>query len=373
MKESEDLAAGRSGVPDRPGDAGDDLSVLRPVTIVLRSRWAIIGFPLAMVALVVVLTLLQEPRFTARAQFMPQQQDRQASRVAGLAAQFGVDLSTASDGLSPQFYADLLHSREILERVALEEFRIRESGEGGGARANLVELYEVEGGTEPERLMNAVRRLRENVDVTVNRETGVVSFSVKTPWRDVSVAVAERLLTLINEFDRRTRRSQASEEREFIEGQLREAEEALLAEEDSLQAFLDRNLRIDNSPQLRFQRERLQRRVVLRQEVYTSLAQSLEQAKIQEVRNTPVITIVESPQTPPRADPRRLKVKVALASILGLLFALMWAFGREYMARVRQTEPEEYDEFRRAQSELKDEVRDWVSRVPGLSGSGRDR
>ena len=70
-------------------------------------------------------------------------------------------------------------------------------------------------------------------------------------------------------------------------------------------------------PELNFQQERLQRQVQLQQQLYTTLSQSFEQAKIEEVRDTPVITVVEPPEAPVRPDPRGLVRNAFLTIILG--------------------------------------------------------
>jgi uncharacterized protein involved in exopolysaccharide biosynthesis len=72
---------------------------------------------------------------------------------------------------------------------------------------------------------------------------------------------------------------------------------------------------------LSFVYDRLVNNVTLRQQIYTSVAQAYEQARIDEVRDTPVITVVEAPLLPAKPDPRPFfRMLVA-----GLLIALVVA------------------------------------------------
>lgn len=119
---------------------------------------------------------------------------------------------------------------------------------------------------------------------------------------------------------------------------------------------LERNRRYEGSPGLTFRYERLQRRVNLRQQVFTPLSKSYEQAKIDEVRNTPVITVVEPPELPARPDPWRLKLKGLLGLILGGIVGVFWAFGREMMATSGERDPDDYAEFARLKEETKEDV-----------------
>jgi hypothetical protein len=83
-----------------------------------------------------------------------------------------------------------------------------------------------------------------------------------------------------------------------------------------------------NSPELVFARDHLQRDVDLNQQVVTSLAQSLEDARIREVRDIPVITVIEPPvaQTTPesRGRLRRGMLGIALGGGIAIALALIW-------------------------------------------------
>ncbi len=46
-----------------------------------------------------------------------------------------------------------------------------------------------------------------------------------------------------------------------------------------------------------FEHDRLERPVSMRQELVTAMAQAYEQARVDEVRNTPVITVIDQPES----------------------------------------------------------------------------
>jgi capsule polysaccharide export protein KpsE/RkpR len=110
----------------------------------------------------------------------------------------------------------------------------------------------------------------------------------------------------------------------------------------------------------------------MRQEVYTNLMQALEQSKIEEVRNTPVITMVEEPIIPAEADSRYIVLKVLLALILGSLVSIATAFAQDFLGSNAALEPvqrERLAELRRQTwSELR---RPWTffrRKAPGDGG-----
>ena len=161
----------------------------------------------------------------------------------------------------------------------------------------------------------------------------------------MSAAIGGRLLDLISAFDSETRQSQATAERKFAEERLGELRREITVAEDSLKGFLVENRQFSNSPQLTFEHDRLQRQVGMRQELVTAMAQAHEQARIDEVRNTSVITVIDQPEPPALPDSRGTLVKLLLGLILGLMAGLGLAFIREFGERAKNEESEAYGEF----------------------------
>jgi len=84
----------------------------------------------------------------------------------------------------------------------------------------------------------------------------------------------------------------------------------------------------------------------MRQELVTAMAQAYEQARIDEVRNTPLITVIDQPVPPALPEPRGWLLKFLLGLILGLLTGSVLAFIREFGERAKTEENRAYDEFR---------------------------
>jgi uncharacterized protein involved in exopolysaccharide biosynthesis len=282
--------------------------------------------------LVAALVLLWPREYTSTATFMPQASDADLSRLSGLAAEFGVTVPGTDPGASPAFYASLLTSRDILRAVVLTSYPLSH-GPGDSARATLVELYDVDGETAAIRRDNAVKRFVNDLDIETYRETELIGIEVTTRWPTVSQGAAQRLLDLVSRFNLMTRQTQAGAERRFVQARLEAARAELRAAEGRLQAFLQRNREFRDSPALVFTNDRLTREVELRQQVVSSLVQSFEQARIDEVRNTPVTTVVAPPDLPAQPDPRRLVLKALLGLTAGLLLGTFAATVRDFSRR----------------------------------------
>jgi uncharacterized protein involved in exopolysaccharide biosynthesis len=166
----------------------------------------------------------------------------------------------------------------------------------------------------------------EALAVRTERETGIVYVSVTSEDPDLSLQVAERLLDEVNRFNLETRQSQAAAERAFIENRVEAVEAELREAEAALLAHIQSNRQIGGSPELQYERERLQEEASSRRQIYMSLVQSYEEARISEVRDTPVLTVLQTPFLPPAPDPRRLVIRTLVGAVVGGVLGLLLAF-----------------------------------------------
>lgn len=299
--------------------------------------------------------MLRQCTYTATASFMPQVSEISSSQLSGVAAQFGIALPGRESNQSPAFYAQLLKSRELLRQIV--EARYRFSDGTDTLSGTLTDLYHIKGATEDWRRDAALRRARRMIEASPDLRTGVVTVTVTARWPALAEEMARRVLTLVNQFNLERRQSQATAERRFVEARRTELEAELRQAETKLQAFLQGNREFRNSPQLTFEHDRLARDVLMRQQVYTSLAQAYEKARIDEVRNTPVITVIEEPDRPVRPDARGTLTAGLVGFALGGLLGIVAAFAREFFLQSREQDPEAFHQFVALRTKLRDELR----------------
>jgi uncharacterized protein involved in exopolysaccharide biosynthesis len=171
------------------------------------------------------------------------------------------------------------------------------------------------------------------MDARVEFETGVVQLELRMRDPRLALLVVQRIVAQMSDFNLARRRQRAASERVFLEERLQQLEEELRTAERRHESFLERNREYRNAPDLTFENTRLAREVDMRQAVYTSFAQAYEQARVDEVRNTPVLTLVERPVLPAEPAPRQLLLKVALALSLSLFIAVASALTHEVLHR----------------------------------------
>jgi alpha-tubulin suppressor-like RCC1 family protein/uncharacterized protein involved in exopolysaccharide biosynthesis len=326
------------------------------INLALDNARLLLAVPLGAAAIAVILGLLFGGTYAAESSFKPQSEQSEVGRFSGLAAQFGIDVSGGGGGESIDFYARLARSRALLEEVAQTEFAIPETGR----RATLVELYGQDG-SETTRLRNTVDLLARRVGVDADINAGVISVYTRATHASLAEQINRAILDGVNRFNLERRQSQAAAERRFVEAQVARAREDLNRAEAEISEFMQSNRRYEEWPQLRMEAARLQRQVDLQQQVFTTLTQALERSRLDEVRNTPVITIIDQPEGSARRQ-RRLAQRAILGGLLGLTFVLTFVFLRDYTSRLRQQYPEEYERIRKR--------RPWVAAVALLVLSG---
>src|SRR5438094_866480 len=302
----------------------DVVSLFVHASVLLRWRRTIIALGVVGGGLGLAVGLTNARVYQSTATFIPQGSDGGVSGLALAASQFGIRVPTSSGGWGPPLYVELLRSRALLGPIALDTVLVAEEG---GRRVALMDLLEIRGSAPERQADMAVRALRGIVTASELKALGAVKVSVTTRWPSVSRTLAEQLLRAVNQFNVETRKSQAAAERQFVEAQAVEAERLLRAAEDRLQVFLQRNRAFAGSPELNFEHDRLQREVALRQQVYTSLLQNREEARMREVRDTPVITVLENPRLAVVSEARRSLQRGVLGGLaggmLGVVIALM--------------------------------------------------
>lgn len=282
----------------------------------------------------------QPQLYEAKAIFVPQGADQ--STLSAAASQFGFRIPTSGSAWGPSMYVELVRTRDMLLPIVWDTLQLPEQG---NRRVALVDLLRTKGPSPQRTAGGTIGKLGLMISASEARKLNAVQVTVKSKWATVSYWLTRRLIDRLNQFNIETRRSQATVERQFVQAQAQEAAANLRDAEDRQRAFLRSNRAIDNSPDLRAEYERTQREVNRLSQLYLSWMQALDQARTSEVRNTPVITMLEEPQMPMDPMPRGTLRIAILMAIAGGLAGLMLAILIEGMLAIRRSDNQEVRDF----------------------------
>lgn len=269
-------------------------------------------------AVLAFVTALALPsRYESDVSFVPTAPDLGAlppSGLASLASRFGIAGSGGSE--SPEFYAALLTDRSILDPVILDTFIT-----SAGSKVTLLDLLDA-GGRDPSRKLElAAKKLVRWISTSADDQTNIVSLQVTLPDPLVAAGVANLLVARLDTFNQVSRKSDARARRRFLETRVAQSKQELTAAEDSLRDFYIRNRQISSSPTLLFEEARYKRAVDLQDNLYQSLSQQHEQARIDEVRDTPVLTVLQPAVVPTKRSWPKRGIAAAFALVAGVLLS----------------------------------------------------
>jgi succinoglycan biosynthesis transport protein ExoP len=337
----------------------EDITLLSVANLLLRNRRLIVLITLLLWALILTKELLQPPAYNSTATFMSQNKKPASGILGGLADQVGLQIGGSDPGESPQFYMDLVRSREILRSVSRTNYVIHDGSRTiQGPFADLARIRQPD---SARRDALALKALNESITTSVSAKTGVVTLGVRSFSPELAKLLADKLLEELEKFNLERRQSQAAEERRFTEQRLAEVKASLTAAENRLQEFYQGNQQFKNASQLTVERDRYVREETNLQQVYTALAQALEKARIEEVRNTPVITVIDRPEQPTVAESRHWIQKFLMGILGGLALGLLLGFLRDSISGPAAERSNDADNFARLKRETIRDLRHPIS------------
>ena len=152
---------------------------------------------------------------------------------------------------------------------------------------------------DEKKLLFASEVLQENLRHSENRKTSLHTINVTVEdFSSLSDQIANNILKSIINYSTEVTNIKALEKKIFIQNRLSEIKEILNTSEEKLQYFLENNKNI-SSPYLFLQKNRLERDVQLYNQLYISLSDQLEIAKIDEKDTTSSVFLLDKASTSP--------------------------------------------------------------------------
>ncbi len=305
------------------------ISLADIILILARQLKVIIITPtvLCIVAIIYVLFFAQ-PTFKSTAKVMSSSGGEE-TRASGLAAQFGLDFFS-NQSRQQWVYPEIIKSRTLARSMLKRKFDTNEFG----PQRSLLQILTY-GNQKPavglDTLIKAgVDEAIDMIDIVQNGSFYDLTISAPEPIfaRDFTIALLEEL----DAHQRKYNKAKTSEAKQFIEERIIDAEKELRIAEEALKDFTKSNRRIENSPLLQLEQARLGREVSVLVGVYTTLKQQLETTKIEEVKESEYVIVLDPPEAPlQRAKPNK-RLIVILSGILGIGLGIVFAFTKEVIA-----------------------------------------
>jgi len=170
---------------------------------------------------------------------------------------------------------------------------------------------------------SALKEMKDRITVTEDK-TGLITVNIFMEESELAAQIANYIYLGVVEFTNVNHSETAKLNREFIQERQIEVRAILINTENSLKEFRSKNRQVIDSPQLQLELERLLREVEIQTQVYITLQQQYELARIEEVKKTPSVVVLDKGFPSIYKDSPKRKLVVILFFFLGLLFGLFF-------------------------------------------------
>jgi uncharacterized protein involved in exopolysaccharide biosynthesis len=274
--------------------------------------------------------LLSTPFYQTEAKIIYQTSGgSQSGGLSALAALAGVSTSKGDD---PSAYLqDIILSNNMLQSILAEKWRVSKALPDTITPVDLQTLWKIEPDTTLEDWQTRLEygmlgslKKGKYIVFSQDKKSGVITLSTEFEDPQVSFDVNNFIYNQLNDILKNKMHFKASENRKFTEERLAEVKDNLKEAEESLRRFRQRNrLRIDPADEL--EDARLQRDVLMNQEIMIQLQKQYEIAKIDEARDMPVLDVIDIPMKPiDKSKPKRRLIVMA-GGVAAVFFAVLFA------------------------------------------------
>lgn len=343
--------------------ASDHLTFTRWLAGILL-RWRLVALiAIATIVIAVASTFVISPVYRARASFVANSSS--AAKMPAGASGLGEIMSELGGGFggdpseSPNFYIQLFQSRELLTRIALAKFPNPRTDNPSDS-ATLIDIMRIKKDDPRLRMELALKKLEKSVQAGFDMKTNLVALTVDMQWPELASQVANRLVGEVSSFNRETRVSRAKSKRVFLESRHDSAQMLLRVAEDRQRFFYEQNRGLLTSPGLRAEEARIRREVDLASDLYLNLQRQLELARLDEINDAALITVIDQAIPPRKAQWPRYGAVLFTSTAIGLMLGLFIAGSIAVLADWRARNPESWSDFEhslgRARSDVKSAI-----------------
>jgi len=264
-------------------------------------------------------------KYTSIATILPSGKSDELSELKDLAggslAELGLGTLMQASENSSAIYPKVLTSRFMSEEILQHRFDFTYKGK---SKSLTLMKYIDAANTDM-----ALRELNEITKVDLDRRTGFITLAVTTDYPELSSQVVKNYLELLDDYNINHRQSKAKENEKFISGQVDLASHDLEAAENNLEQFRQKNLNYSssNDPELLTDLARLERDVTVKEAIYLTLVKKQELAKLEAVKDVPIVQILDNGATPLiKSSPRRsiYLLGALIGSMMASILLSLW-------------------------------------------------
>ena len=299
------------------------ISIADLMIIIVRQIKIIIIIPTILCAITIFyLLFFAKPVYTSISKIASTSSSASNSQASGLASQFGISLPTLQSE-TVWVYPEIIKSRILTRSILDKKFDTMEFGD----QKPLLQILTY-GNDKPTYgvdtlKIKAVDNFLGMIEIDENKRTKIFTLSINASEPQLASELNMALVNALDTHQRNYNKAKTYDAKKFISERISTTEQELIAAEENLKVFRDRNRRIENSPALQLEQQRLNREVTVLTGVYTTLKQQLETTKIEEYKDSDYVMVIDPPEAPLYPSFPKKKQIVILAGLIGIVFGIV--------------------------------------------------
>ncbi len=276
---------------------------------------------------------IQEPKYASFATvLLPDNQVSNMGGLAGIASQFGVNVpsgNNTADLSSPSMIPELLNSRRFAEKIIIKEFYTKKFNQKLPLIDILMSGNKSIGNFQDDIITESVSKFQSMITFEKDPMNLIYKIKIISFEPELAKNLADSVLTELEALNKYFKVQLTNEKIEFIENRIKSVEDDLIESELKLKKFNEQNRQI-SSPALQLELDRLTREVELQKNIYLTLKQQLELAKIDQIQKASIIQILDKPHIFKSPINRKLFLSTVLALTFGILSGILVGFIRSF-------------------------------------------
>jgi uncharacterized protein involved in exopolysaccharide biosynthesis len=313
-----------------------EMSIIEVVQLIWKRKLFVALFSGIITVLAITYSLVATEYYYSYVSIYPMSEDSgiggSLGQLQGVASSFGINLGGGS--ATPYYIPDIVRSRKMKKAIIAKKWDTKEFNQ----QVDLITYWEINDttgfklksfikgllGSSPDKSKASfidfgLIKLKDRLGVSVDDDSGLIKVSIMMEEKQLSADIVNYIASEIKKHIAEDIMLQSTKYRQFIEDRLEETKMELAISEDKLTEFRSVDSIIKGNPQLELALGRLMRNVEVNQQVYITLKQQYELAKIDELKETPIINILDKGDAPTlRAKPRR--TLIVLLAMLASIF-----------------------------------------------------
>ena len=272
--------------------------------------------------------LIAHPVYVTSAKLLPTGEDNSLSNIQGLASQFGfsIPFQSGSNLSFSDIYPEIVKSRQLTGIVLEKKFNTRKFGQNQLLKNILSRQYRLGKYDVDERFKRASEILQDNIKVSKARLTSIVTLEVRGLEPEFSVDLANTIISESDKLQREFKTHQISDKRSFIEERIKDVKKDLESAQEDLKEFREKNRQVQYSPALLLEEERLTTEMDVKKEIFSTLKQQFELAKIEEVEEGATVQILDKPVAPYEKSSPKIFLSIFLSIFIGFGLSVVIAY-----------------------------------------------